>query len=313
MGIALDAADAGAARTFGSPIETTLAAGADPMQLLNMIAPQTNILRTAASVVSSTELYRTIKAAEAGTATAEQLAALERAGIPEALRGKIAEQYEKSGTEIDGVMLPNTETWTSETREAFEGAVRRDVDTGVNRGGKPDFIHDFILGVIEPMKEFLGASTTELLKANLPRAAAWLLQGTVGSLAMAALKYKLESTAGGKKTSRHAGDWVREMVERSKLLGDGSTGTKAARGSVDLFRTLTGKPSAKRNEDRSRLDQLVGPTTMVKLTGMTGGGEGVPGDWNTDDVTAHRRLTATQHLYWLQQTLTKANRNLGIP
>jgi hypothetical protein len=324
MGLALDAARNPAPHIAASTAETTLQAGADPLALVKMIQPQIDVLHTAAGVVSSTGIYRAAKAAAKGTATENQLIALERAGIPEGMWSKIADEYEASGTKVDSVLLPNTEKWTSqEARAAFETAIQRDINLGVVNPGidRPGFIGAVALGMIGQLKEFFGASATRTLMANLPRAdAEGLLKHVMWPTAVSLLSYKLEAMVTGKKTSKDPKEWLGEALKHSELgwLTEGTRAArvvKAAEKSGSLFRAVDGKKSKhERDANRSMFDQVVGPSTMDKLDDMSGGNGGTtPGTWTGHDVTARRRLHSTQGLHWLHRTLDKANRNLGPP
>jgi hypothetical protein len=318
MGIAMDTVKAERPAT-GSPLEGTLQAGADPMQLAHLLNPQIDVVRTVAATVASTELYRAAKAAANGTATKAQLAALERADIPERLWAPIVEHYEKSGSLVDGVLLPNTEAWTHEgARTAFEGAVRRDVNLGVVNPGidRPSFIGNFVLGMLDPFGLFNTAAATHALAADLPRAEARTLQGIVSTLAYGALSYKIDHLVRGRRTSGRPDEWVREAVERGGLLGylgEHSRASRAIEGGLDLMRTIGGEEKGrKKDAERSVLGQLVGATTVDKVEEMARGtGATAAGTWTPADSTALRRYNATQNLAWMQRALDQVSRAHG--
>jgi hypothetical protein len=320
MGIALETMNKQPVpETLASTLETTLHAGADPAQLVQMVKPQTDILRTIASTVASTGIYRAAKAAAKGSATKAQLDALEAAGIPEKLWQPIADHYEHSGTTIDGVTLPNTEAWNHrEARDAFETAVRRDAMLGVT-GGEPSFLDPVVTGMLDALRAQVGGAATKILGANLPQGSAWFLNAFMSSMATGLVSYVVDTIISGKKISMRPEVLIEQAIEHGglyRILGETSGAARAVHGGLNLYKTVAGGEggSRKHQQDRSVVDGLISAATADKL-GAAGTGDGATatGQWTAADVTARRRVVATQDLNWFQQTLEAVRRSMLSP
>ena len=301
----------------GSRFERTLQYGADKMQMLNLMGPWTDVTKVWAAMVASTGIYRAAKRAAEGNATKLDLLQLGQANISPHLYERIVEQYEKSGNEIDGHMLPNTEEWThAEARAAFEAAVHRDVNLSVVTPGidKPGFISQPVLAVLAQFKSFTLAATTRILVANLQRADAHTLQGVIASLGFGAMAYYVHALATGQPVSDKPGDILKEAISRGNLTGwldEANTLTsKMTRGQLDMYRAFSDKQLS-RDAGRSAVENLLGPTVgkMVNLTRVTGAM--ATGDVNAGDLTAVRRTAGYNNLWFLNRAITEMQNNLG--
>lgn len=307
-----------------SPFERTLQWGADKMQLANLLGPWTDFVKTMTASVASAEIYRAAKASARGTATKKQTTRLAEANITPDLAMKIAEQYEKSGNRVDGVLLPNTEAWTNrEAKQAFEAALTREANISVVTPGldRPTWLSDPVLSVIGQFKSFTAAATTRIMIANLQRADAQTLQGLIASLGMGMISYKVNSLTGGSPTSDRPQDWIKEAMSRGNIFGwleEGNALTsKMTRGRVDAYRLMGADKPLSRFAGRTVMDQLMGPTfgkaeSLAKITGAA-----ASGDWNAGDVTAFRRFIAGQNLPYIRGLLNQVEAGVdnafGIP
>lgn len=306
-----------------SPLERTLQWGADKFQLVNGLAYWTDLAKTIAMTVNSQNLYRAVKSAAAGTATKKQMMELGSANIPPALYEKIAAQYEKSGQKVDGVLLPNTADWTAETREAFEGALSRNVNINVVTPGldKPLFMSDPTWAVLTQFKSFTAAAHNRILIANLQRADAQTLQGVVSSLALGMVSYKFNAIVGGSPTSDRPQDWIKEAAARGSLFGwleeGNALSSKMTRGGLDMYRLIGSDKPLSKYAGRTVADQLLGPTfgKLMDLASITG--STASRDWSASDVKAMRRFIPAQNLFYLRglfnQVEQGADNAFGIP
>lgn len=307
----------------GSPVERGLQWGANKFQLVNMLGPYTDFVKTISTTVNATNLYRAAKAATGGTATKKQLMELGQANIPNTLYEKIVEQYEKNGTNVDGVLLPNTEGWTRETREAFEGALSRNANINVVTPGldKPSLFSDPLAAIFLQFKSFTAAATTRIMIANLQRADAQTLQGLIASLGVGMISYKLNSLLGGQPTSDRPQDWIKEAASRGNIFGwleeGNALASKATGGKADLYRAIGADKPLSRFASQGAIDQLLGPTVsklkdMTKITSSA-----ASGDWKAEDSKAVRRMIATQNLFYLRglfnQVESGMNNAFGVP
>jgi hypothetical protein len=308
----------------GSRLERALAWGADRFQVLNLLAPWTDMQKTMAAVVSGNELLRATKAAAEGKASARQVKNLAAAGIDQQLAGSIWREFSRAGEVIDGVHLPNTGDWTSrEARDAFEAAVGREVDIAVITPGqeKPLWMSDPILATFGQFKAFTAAATERVLIANLQRHDAQSLQGVLLSVALGALSYRAYALASGQETSDRPQDWIKEGVSRAGLLGwleeGNALAAKATRGSVDIYRAIGADKPLSKFASRSVLGQLLGPTAgrIEALTQVTGAA--ASGDWSAADSRRLRSFMAMQNLFYLRRGIDQVeaglNEAFGVP
>lgn len=331
-GIAIDTATAQRHHEFagvmdtvrpGSPLEKTLQWGADKFQIANLLGPWTDMVKTISFTVNAQNLYRAAKAATEGKASAKQLTKLGASNISRDLYGKIVAEYEKSGSLVDGVLLPNTETWPRELREVFEGALARNANINVVTPGldKPLFMSDPTWAVLTQFKSFTAAATTRILISNLQRSDAQTLQGLVASLALGMVSYKLNSITGGSPTSDRPQDWIKEGMSRGNIFGwleeGNALASKMTRGGVDAYRLIGSDRPLSRYANRTALDQLLGPTfgklgDLAKVTGAT-----ASRDWKASDVKAMRRMTIGQNLFYLRGLFNQmeggADNAFGLP
>lgn len=289
-----------------SPLERTLQWGADKFALVNGLAYWTDVMKTFSMLVNSANMYRAMKAAIEGKATKKQLTELGAANIPPNLYDKIVTQFEKSGKEIDGQMLPNTADWPRETREVFEAALSRNANINVSTPGldKPLFMSDPTWAVLTQFKSFTAAAHNRILIANLQRADAQTLQGLVASLGLGMVAYKFNAIAGGSPTSDRPQDWIKEAMARGSIFGwleEGNALTsKMTRGGLDIYRLIGSDHPLSKYAGRTVADQLLGPTfgKLIDLQKMTGAASS--GQWDAGDVKAMRRFIPTQNLAYVR-------------
>jgi hypothetical protein len=294
----------------GSPFERALQFGADKMQLLNLLAPETDLIKTISFTIGSTNLYRAAKAALKGTATAKQKMTLGAGNIQPELYEKIVEDYEKHSNIVGGARLPNTEAWREETRQAFEGALHRSADIAATTPGldlPPEF--DTAIGkILLQFKSFTASATTRILIANLQRSDAQTLQGLVTSLALGMVGYKLNSIVTGSPTSDRPQDWFKEAMSRGNIFGwleEGNTlASKATAGKLDIYRAIGAYKPVSKTAAQSAVEHLLGPTIgkLSDLTKVTGGISS--GNFTAGDMHSLRRVTFLQNLWEVNRLFT---------
>lgn len=307
-----------------SRLERTLQWGADKFQFVNMLGPWTDLAKTINATVASAEIFRAVEAMTKGTATAKQVRALAANNIDAQLAERIAKQYAETGGVVDGVNLPNSADWTDRSaREAFEGAIAREVNIGVVTPGqeKPLWLSHPVYNILGQFKSFTAAATERILIANLQRHDAQVMQGVVLSMGLGMLSYKVNSVLGGQPVSDRPQDWVKEAISRGNLMGwfeeGNAMSSKMTRGGLDIYRLIGADKPLSRYAGRSVLDQMLGPTAgkieaLSKVTGAVGAM-----DWNASDSSALRKLTAFQNVFWLRNMFNAveagANNAFNIP
>jgi hypothetical protein len=308
-----------------SRVERTLQAASDKFFIANLLAPETDMMKTVAAHVATSEYLRWIKKATDGKATKRQLQDMSDAGIQPAMAARIhREFFEQARGEVkDGVHLPNTADWTDRgAADAFNAAVAREVDIAVVTPGqeKPLTFSRPVASLFVQFKSFTAAANERILIANLQRRDARTLQGLVGSMALGMLAYKINSILSGQSTSDRPQDWFKEGFSRSGVSGwfeeGNSLAAKMTRGGVDVHRLYGADKPLGRYANRSTLDMLIGPTagkigTLAQVTGAAASGE-----WTEADTKAVRRLTAMQNLFYLRKLFDQveegANRQFGV-
>jgi hypothetical protein len=309
----------------GSTFERALQFGADKFQLLNMLGPWTDVIKSVSSTVASVNILKAVEARSLGKATEKQLRALGAANIPTALDERISDQYRKYATKVDGVLLPNLGAWTDkQAQEVFNAAISREANIMVVTPG----VGDIPLWASNPLyapffqfKSFTAAAHTRILLANLQRRDADALGGLVGALGLGMLSYKINAMTGGQPTSDNPGDWIKEGISRSNLLGwfeeANAFAAKMTRGQLDMYRLTGSEHMLSKYAGRSVTDQLLGPTLgkLERLQQSTGAF--FAGDWKASDTHALRQLFFFQNLVYFRQLFDEVeratNQGLGIP
>jgi hypothetical protein len=108
------------------------------------------------------------------------------------------------------------------------------------------------------------------------------------------LSYKINAMTGGQPTSDNPGDWIKEGMSRSNLLGWFEEGnafaSKMTRGRLDAYRLTGSSHMLSKYAGRSVRDQMLGPTIgkLERLNKITG--SIASSDWNASDTHALRQL-----------------------
>lgn len=291
-----------------SRVERTMQWATGKFQFANMLAPWTDFAKVNASLVTSAEILRAVRAARDGKATARQMRQLGESSIEPHMADRIAKAFDEGGEVRDGVHLPNTADWTDkEARRVFEGAVARDVDISVITPGleKPLWMRDQVINVMGQFKSFTAASTERILISNLQRRDAQVLQGMMFSMGLGMLSYKIGSLTGGQPTSDKPQDWIKEAISKGGILGwfeeGNALASKATRGGVDVYRLIGADKPLTRYASRSAMDQILGPTAG-KIGGIlsVASAASKPAEWSESDSKALRRLVAGQNVFYLR-------------
>lgn len=309
-----------------SRVERALQWTSDKFFVANMLAPLTDIQKQIAGNVAINEALRGVKAITEGKATKSQIRNLADAGIDGNMASRIHRQFfeNKFGETVDGVHVPNTADWTDAgARQAFEGAITRDVDIMVISPGqeKPLLMSKPIGSLLLQFKSFPAAATERILISNLQRRDAKALSGVITSVALGMLSYKINSLLGGQPVSDDPRQWVKEGISRSGLVGwmeeGNSMAAKLSRGTLDIHRLYGADKPLSRYASRSVADSFLGPTAGKLASIGQVGGAAFSGEWGQSDTTALRRLMFFQNLFFLRQAFNQvehsANSAFNIP
>jgi hypothetical protein len=229
-----------------SKVERALSWASDKAFIVNLLAPLTDVQKRISANVAMNAILRATKAVAEGKATQKQLVMLGESNIKPHVAEKIWQHYsENGGAQVKGVYLPNLADWPEgEAKLAFQAAVARDVDIAVVTPGgeKPFWMSRQGWNLIGQYHSFNVAATQRILIANLQRADAASLAGTVAAISLGMLSYRINTLVSGQPASDRPQDWFKEGISRGGVLGvldDANTiASKMSRGGVDIYRLI---------------------------------------------------------------------------
>jgi hypothetical protein len=296
----------------GSKFERGVQFLTDRFGLVTLMSPWNGAVKSMAGVITMAEVIRATKAVATGKPTARQIQRLASDGVDEAMARRIWAEAEKSGNDVNGVFLPNTESWADPGAvQAFRAVLNREVDTLIVTPGleKPLWMSKDLGRIIGQFKSFAAASTQRTMLAGLQQKDAAALSGVMVTLALGALTAKIKATARGEDTSTWtARRWSAEALDNSGLLGiigeAGNIADKWTGGKVGLAR-LGGK-EVSRYQSRNAVGALLGPTfdfagEMAQVTRAAATGEVA-----RTDVHALRQVLPFQNLFYVRGLFDKA-------
>lgn len=299
---------------------------ADKFGLASLLTPWTDFGKFAAGMVSGSELAHASEAMVAGQATKRQIRNLAEAGIDGPMADRIWRELSSEGGSdvVDGIRIPNSGNWQDVgARDAFEGALARDVDIMILTPGaeKPLMMSDPVKALILQYKTFVAAANERILVRSLQARDAQVLQGAASAVALGVLAEYAYSIAANRDAPATPQDWIKAGVNRSGILGwyqeGNSIAAKWTGGTADAFRLIgAGAPDA-RYISRSPGGALLGPTfgkaestvkVMSKLVAKVLGGDV---EWNASDTTQMRRMLAGQNLFYIRRLLDAGEREVN--
>jgi hypothetical protein len=287
-----------------SKFERALTWASDKAFIVNLLAPLTDIQKRIAANVAMNAVLRASKAVAEGKATAKQITMLGESNIKPHVAERIWQQYADAGGEqVKGVYLPNLADWTSdEAKLAFQAAVARDVDIAVVTPGqeKPFWMSKQGWNVLGQYHSFNISATQRILIANLQRADAATMAGTVAAISLGMLSYRINTLVSGQPVSNRPQDWFKEGVSRGGVLGllddANSIASKMTRGGVDIYRLVGADKPLSRIAGRSAAEVLLGPT-YGKIKNLTQvAGSAASREWTASDTHALRMATLGSNL-----------------
>jgi hypothetical protein len=151
-------------------------------------------------------------------------------GLGDAEARKVWAQYQRPGgsNEMDGVWLPNTESWTDKAAQRnLAGAMQKIVNDVIVTPGldRPSWMDEnTAFKLVAQFRSFTFSSTNRVLLAGMQSPDMALANGMAFSLALGALSYYTwAATVGGDALAQasefNADKWADEAIDRSGLLG----------------------------------------------------------------------------------------------
>ncbi|GAA2871966.1 hypothetical protein GGQ99_000959 [Aminobacter niigataensis] len=306
-----------------SRVERGVKVGADVFQNVSGLAQWTDFSKLAAGMVAGTELTRAAEALSVGKATAKQIRDLAENGIDAAMAGRIEAALKADGGSdvIDGMRIPNTGNWTDAgAREAFEGALARDVDVMIITPGaeKPLMMSNPIAALILQYKSFVTAAHERLLVRSLQTRDINVLHGAVSAIGLGILAEYAYSAIVGRDMPKEPGDLIKAGMTRSGMLGwyQEANALSEKWFSLDAFSAVGAKRPDSRYISRESLTAALGPTAG-KIEALIKSGRNTANlDWSAGDTRRMRRMLIGQNLFYIRTLLDKleagVNEAVGI-
>ncbi|MCF1478136.1 hypothetical protein FS782_13755 [Agrobacterium vitis] len=301
-----------------SRFERATSVMADKFGLASLLTPWTDFGKFAAGMVSGAELSKAADAVAAGKGTARQIRNLAEAGIDNVMADRIAKQLALDGGSdmVDNLRLPNTANWTDKgARDAFEGALARDVDLMILTPGaeKPLVMSNPVASLVLQYKTFVVAANERLLVRSLQARDHQVLQGAGSAIVLGMIAEYAYSIAANRDAPKNPSDWIKAGINRSGILGWYSEGNsilaKWTGGAADAYRLIGANMPDARYISRSPGGALLGPVfgkaeaTVKSMSTLLNKALGGDAEWKASDTTNLRRLVAGQNLFLIRRLL----------
>lgn len=198
-------------------------------------------------------------------------------GIDEDIARRIFKEVQNGGAEkIDGVWVPNTESWTDPLAiRSFRAMVAREANNVIITPGveRPAWTNASMMGrIVSQFKGFAFSSTTKTVMAGLQQRDMAVVQGVTSMLALGAFSYYVSAMiAGGDQRAKmeKAGldQWADEAISRSGIMAIFGLGQDllSRMPSTAPYVSFSGGRSTRRGGD-DFTEALLGPSFDALLT-----------------------------------------------
>lgn len=269
-----------------------------------LMSPWNASLKQFSSVISQNNFLRAV----VNGTDVEKLA---MSGIDKNIAEKIASEFKLHGTK-GSAWVANTQAWTDhEAINAFRAAIVKDVDRTIvtpGVGDRPLWMSSETGKVIGQFRTFTLASTQRVTLAGLQQRDMAVLNGTLLSIGLGMMMYKIRSDIAGREVSDNPETWVREGIDRSGILGwlyeANNITEKVTNGRIGINR-LAGGDTSSRYTNRNISGTLAGPTAgkiddIARVIGSAAKGE-----FSESDTRALRRLIPYQNVFYIRSLFDK--------
>lgn len=307
----------------GSKAERLLEYATSRIGLLGVFDYWTSGMKQFTAGIVNAQLMRAIEGVNTGKATAKQIEQLASTGIDGPMAERIWKQVQSSegGGQVNGIWLPNTESWDDQVAvRAYRAALVGEIDDTIITPGleRPLWVDANTVGrMVAQFRSFALSSTTKTVMAGLQQRDLAFVNGTMLSLGLGALSYWLwaQFTGGDAYTEMtNAGPdkWADEAIIRSGNLGAFSEAQRIFE-TIPLtqpYATFSGTRSSRR-EGGDFVGALAGPTLDLAERG----GNVLMGIDQPTQSTLHqfRTMLPFQNLFYLRQALDWIEKQSGLP
>lgn len=300
----------------GSKFERGLKAMSSKFGVVSLMAPWNAAMKQFAGLVTMTNVIKASQRVAAGNGTAKDISRLAASGINEDLAGRIAKQFERHGTDQDGILIAGGINWSDKgALESFRAAVVRDVDRIVVTPGqdKPLWMSTELGKAVGQFKSFGVSSMQRTMLAGLQQRDAATLNGTVLALGLGAFTYWAKQAMAGREVSDDPAQWAVEALDKSGLVGwlmdANNIAEKASRGRVGLS-AFTGE-QVSRYASRNVTGAFLGPSADAVSDIFQISGSIFAGDTTKSDLHKARQLMPAQNLFYVRGLLNQVEQATG--
>ncbi|WP_185929046.1 hypothetical protein, partial [Mesorhizobium sp. M7A.T.Ca.US.000.02.2.1] len=308
-----------------SRFERGIRAAADKFGNFTGLSQWTDFGKTAAGMVSGGEISRAAEAIAAGKGTDRQIRRLAEGGIDAAMASRIDQAMRADGGSdiVAGIRIPNSGNWKDiGARDAFEGALARDVDIMIITPGaeKPLMMSKPIAALILQYKSFVAAANERLLVRSLQARDRQVLEGMVSAIGLGMLAEYAYSGIAGRSPPDTASDWIKQGIARAGLLGwyqeANAISAKWTGGAADAYRLIGASRPDSRYYSRSTLGAVLGPTANKVESLIYTSSDVANLDWKAADTRRFRRLLIGQNVFYIRGLIDRleagANEAVGV-
>ena len=168
--------------------------------LVNGISMWNNAMKKFSATISATRILEEAAKFSAGKIAKKDLEYLTMLGIDRRLADEITDMFNKHGKSMDGVLIAQTDKWTSnDAVQAFRAALIKDVDITIITPGQdvPFWMQKGVGRLIGQFRSFGFASTQRSLILGLQQGDAAALSGIVTMVTLGMMQYAIAGSLAG--------------------------------------------------------------------------------------------------------------------
>lgn len=240
-------------------------------------------------------------------------------GIDREMASRIADQFTKHGSVVDGFHFANVAKWDDQiAQEAFANGVYKLVNHTVNTpqaGTLPRFFRENKIGSIATQfQSFTMAMQEQTLLAGMQEHDARALVGALTMAALGAVAYNAKMLVKGKDIEKDPTKLLISAIDTSGLGGipwEVNNRLNGLSPSMPSIQHMAGIDDAKRFREISAGGALLGPTGDFAENLIKPAIHATSGDFRQRDIRSIRRLTPYQNLFYIRLLLDKGEQSFN--
>ena len=225
----------------------------------------------------------------------------------------------EGGGKVNGVWLPNTESWTDEgAKRAYRAALGQEIDDTIITPGfeRPSWVDSSTPArLLAQFKSYGLTSTQKTVMAGLQEHDLATMNGIISSLALGALSYYLYATAAGGKTYEemmNAGPdkWADEAISRSGVTGifDEMQRIATRVPMLQNYASFSGRSTTRRGGN-NLASEILGPSFDLMQKAIKLGTEA--DDPTKSTLHTVRSMLWMQNLFYIRRLLDQVEKAAG--